>query len=64
MRTPYQFKLDLGEGPECHEVYQEFLHAYDKEDTVEAWVDFCESWTVFMQVRALEERDSTGQVLQ
>lgn len=56
MVTPYQFKLDFGEGPECQEVYQEFLHYYDYEDTNERWVAFAKAWETFQTLQAMVEK--------
>jgi hypothetical protein len=64
MTKQYQLKLDLGEGAECHEAYEEYLHAYGREDSVQTWVSFCKAWEIFNQVRAVQERDGTGQTLQ
>ena len=40
----YQLKLDLGEGANCHEAYEEYLDYYKLEDTNERWVSFCSAF--------------------
>lgn len=60
--TPYQYKLDLGEGKECHEAYQEYLHYFGYEDNNERWVAFTVAWKEFNKIIALAE--SKGQTLQ
>lgn len=56
MVTPYQFKLDFGEGPECQETYQEYLHWSGYEDTNERWVMFLTVWEDFEKLNAMMER--------
>jgi hypothetical protein len=55
--TPYQYKLDFGEGAECHEAYQEYLKQYELEDDNERWVMFTVAWNQFKGFVALEERE-------
>lgn len=52
----YQHKLDFGEGPECHEAYEEFLKVNDLEDNTENWVLFVNCWTRLLQAEAIVER--------
>lgn len=58
----YQLKLDLGEGQECHEAYEEFLKANNLEDTNKNWVMFIECWEHIMQMEAMAEK--RGKTLQ
>ena len=60
--TPYQFKLDLGEGPRCHKAYEEYLQHYELEDNPERWVFFVQMWTDLETLEALVE--SAGSTLQ
>ena len=53
----YQYKLDLGEGAECHEAYLEYLFQYELEDDNERWVMFTVAWNQFKGIVALEERE-------
>lgn len=52
----YQHKLDFGEGPECHEAYQQFLVVNDLEDSNENWVTFLECWNHILQMEAMYEK--------
>jgi hypothetical protein len=60
--TPYQYKLDLGEGEGCEEAYQEYLFQYGYEDTNERWVSFVKAWGTFQTVQAMIEK--TGHPIQ
>jgi hypothetical protein len=60
--TPYQYKLDLGEGSQCHEAYEEYLLWGGYEDTNDRWVHFTEAWKRFECLQALMERQ--GQIIQ
>ena len=60
--TPYQFKLDLGEGADCHDAYQEYLQYFNYEDNNERWVAFTVAWNQFNKIVAMSERN--GQTLQ
>jgi len=62
MVTPYQYKLDLGEGEDCQEAYQEYLFQYGYEDTNERWVSFGLAWNRVETVKAMIEK--TGHPLQ
>ena len=54
--TPYQHKLDLGEGPECHEAYQEYLSWSGYEDTGDRWVMFTQVWKEFEKFQGMMEK--------
>lgn len=54
--TPYQYKLDLGEGEECQEAYQEYLFQFGYEDNNERWVAFTVAWKEFNKLVAMAER--------
>jgi hypothetical protein len=60
--TPYQYKLDLGEGEDCHKAYEEYLTWSRYEDSNERWTHFVGAWEAFERLRALMERK--GQTLQ
>lgn len=62
MVTPYQYKLDLGEGEDCQEAYQEYLHQYGYEDNNERWVTFTKAWGTFQALQAMIEK--TGHSIQ
>ena len=52
----YQLKLDLGEGANCHEAYEEYLDYYKLEDTNERWVSFCSAFEKFEAITAMTEK--------
>lgn len=58
----YQLKLDLGEGKECHEAYEDFLKVNDLEDNNENWVMFTECWKFVLGMEAMAEK--RGKTLQ
>lgn len=58
----YQLKLDFGEGPECHKLYEEFLQETGNEDTSEQWSMFVTCYQVIEGMKIMEERK--GQTLQ
>lgn len=58
----YQLKLDFGEGPECHRLYEEFLQETGTEDTAEQWGMFVTCYQVIEGMKVMEERK--GQTLQ
>jgi hypothetical protein len=62
MVTPYQYKLDLGEGEACQEAYQEYLFQYGYEDNNERWVSFTKAWKEFNKIVAMTE--SKGHTIQ
>ena len=59
--TPYQYKLDLGEGPECQDAYQEYLSYHHFEDSNERWAMFVKTWNLFYEqartAQAMREKD-------
>ena len=58
----YQYKLDFGEGPECHQAYEDFLKVNELEDTNENWVFFLACWEHVAQMEAMfEKRGKTVQ---
>jgi hypothetical protein len=52
----YQLKLDLGEGANCHEAYEEYLEYYRLEDNTERWLLFCAAFKRFNEVAAMAEK--------
>lgn len=52
----YQLKLDFGEGPECHKLYEEFLQETGIEDTPEQWGMFVRCYELMEGMRLVEER--------
>jgi hypothetical protein len=52
----YQLKLDLGEGANCHEAYEEYLNYYRLEDNPERWALFCAAFKRFEEVTAMVEK--------
>jgi len=52
----YQLKLDLGEGANCHEAYEEYLDYYRLEDNPERWALFCAAFKRFEEVSAMVEK--------
>lgn len=58
----YQLKLDFGEGPECHRLYEEFLAEQGVEDTTEQWAMFVECYNLIQTAKLMEEK--RGQTLQ
>ena len=52
----YQLKLDLGEGANCHEAYEEYLEYYRLEDNPERWALFCAAFKRFEEVSAMVEK--------
>jgi len=52
----YQYKLDLGEGADCQDAYQEYLFQYGYEDNNERWVAFTLAWNRLETVQALMEK--------
>ena len=51
----YQLKLDFGEGPECHRLYEEFLQETKTEDTVEQWGMFIKCYQLINEIKIMEE---------
>ena len=58
----YQYKLDFGEGPECHAAYEDFLKVNELEDCNENWVMFLRCWEQILKMEALFEK--RGKTLQ
>lgn len=52
----YQLKLDFGEGPDCHRLYEEFLQETGIEDTPEQWGMFVRCYELMEGMRLVEER--------
>jgi hypothetical protein len=52
----YQLKLDFGEGPDCHKLYEEFLQETGIEDTPEQWGMFVRCYELMEGMRLVEER--------
>jgi hypothetical protein len=52
----YQLKLDLGEGANCHEAYEEYLEYYRLEDNTERWLLFCAAFKRFNEAAAMAEK--------
>lgn len=52
----YQYKLDFGEGPECHKAYEDFLKVNDLGDTNENWVLFLNCWAQILKMEAMFEK--------
>ena len=53
----YQLKLDLGEGAECHEAYEEYLEWSKLEDTNEAWVVFSKAYEYYYIAKTIAEKE-------
>ena len=51
----YQLKLDFGEGPECHRLYEEFLQETGTEDTAEQWGMFIKCYQLINEIKIMEE---------
>jgi hypothetical protein len=51
----YQLKLDFGEGPECHRLYEEFLQKTGIEDTAEQWGMFIKCYQLINEIKIMEE---------
>ena len=49
----YQLKLDFGEGPECHRLYEEFLQETGMEDTVEQWGMFIKCYQLINEIKIM-----------
>lgn len=60
--TPYQYKLDLGEGAECQEAYQEYLTYHHLEDNNDRWAMFLKTWAQIQAVQAM--LDKAGATIQ
>ena len=52
----YQHKLDFGEGPECHEAYEDFLRLNALEDSNENWTMFLRCWEQIAKMEAMFEK--------
>lgn len=58
----YQYKLDFGEGPECHQAYEDFLRVNELEDSNANWTMFLQCWVQILRMEALlEKRGKTVQ---
>jgi hypothetical protein len=56
--TPYQHKLDFGEGPRCHEMYQKFLALTKMDDTPKLWDLFSKCWRLADDPRSKSQEAS------
>jgi hypothetical protein len=42
--SPYQRKLDFGEGADCHTAYEKFLDTTRLPDSTKLWLAFSSAW--------------------
>lgn len=52
----YQHKLDFGEGPECHQAYEDFLRVNELEDSNANWTMFLQCWVQILRMEAMYEK--------
>ena len=52
----YQRKLDFGEGPECHQAYEDFLRVNELEDSNANWTMFLQCWVQILRMEAMYEK--------